>query len=207
MAPRAARRQRTGRELRRRAGRLALPGLPRPARAPHPARARRVLLREVFDYDYPEIARIVERSEVSARQLVARARKHIGAGRPRFDADERARDRLFERFLAAAEEGDLQGLEAVLAEDAVLYSDGGGKVVAARRPIAGAARIARFMARVVRKQRQLGLDRRLVRVNGQPGSILRTPGGAIFSVLSIDVVNGRIQALRMVRNPDKLAHL
>jgi RNA polymerase sigma-70 factor (ECF subfamily) len=165
------------------------------------------LLREVFDYDYPEIARIVERSEVSARQLVARARKHIGAGRPRFDADERARDRLFERFLAAAEEGDLQGLEAVLAEDAVLYSDGGGKVVAARRPIAGAARIARFMARVVRKQRQLGLDRRLVRVNGQPGSILRTPGGAIFSVLSIDVVNGRIQALRIVRNPDKLAHL
>ena len=166
------------------------------------------LLREVFDYEYSEIARIVKRSEVTSRQLVARARKHLGAGRPRFDADEEARDRLLERFLAAAEEGDVEGLEALLAEDAVLYSDGGGKVIAARRPVAGAARIARFMAGVTRKQRELGLlERRVVRVNGQPGSILRTRNGAVFSVLSIDVVDGRIQAVRIVRNPDKLAHL
>ena len=165
------------------------------------------LLREVFDYEYSEIARIVERSEVTSRQLVARARKHLRAGRPRFDADEEARDRLLERFLAAAEEGDVEGLEALLAEDAVLYSDGGGKVIAARRPVAGAARIARFMAGVTRKQRELGLlERRVVRVNGQPGSIL-THNGAVFSVLSIDVVDGRIQAVRIVRNPDKLAHL
>src|SRR3954453_9524653 len=88
------------------------------------------LLRDVFDYSYPEIARIVERSEPAARQLVARARKHLGAGRPRFDADERLRDRLLERFLAAAEDGDLKGLEALLAEDAVLYSDGGGQAIA-----------------------------------------------------------------------------
>jgi len=166
------------------------------------------LLREVFDYEYSEIARIVKRSEVTSRQLVARARKHLRAGRPRFDADEEARDRLLERFLAAAAEGDVEGLEALLAEDAVLYSDGGGKVIAARRPVAGAARIARFMAGVTRKQRELGLlERRVVRVNGQPGSILRTRNGAVFSVLSIDVVDGRIQAVRIVRNPDKLAHL
>jgi RNA polymerase sigma-70 factor, ECF subfamily len=166
------------------------------------------LLRDVFDYSYPEIARIVVRSEPAARQLVARARKHLGAGRPRFDADERLRDRLLERFLAAAEEGDLEGLEALLAEDAILYSDGGGKAIAARRPICGAERIARFMARVTRKQHRLGLlARRLVRVNGQPGSILRAPDGAVFSVLSVDVADGRIQTIRVVRNPDKLAHL
>jgi RNA polymerase sigma-70 factor (ECF subfamily) len=166
------------------------------------------LLREVFDYDYAEVARIVERSEVTCRQLVARARKHLGAGRPRFDADEKARDRLLERFVAAAEEGDLEALEALLAEDAVLYSDGGGKVIAARRPIAGARRIARFMAGVTKRARHLGVvDRRLVQVNGQPGSILRASDGAVFSVLSIDVLDGRIQALRIMRNPDKLAHL
>jgi RNA polymerase sigma-70 factor, ECF subfamily len=166
------------------------------------------LLREVFDYDYPEIARIVQRSEVTARQLVTRARKHLGAGRARFDPDERVRDRLLERFLAAAEEGDLEGLEALLAEDAVLYSDGGGKVIAARRPIAGAARIARFMAAATRKARLRGVvDRSLVQVNGQPGSVLRAPDGGVFSVLSVDVVDGRIQAVRIVRNPDKLAHV
>src|SRR5215217_5750481 len=163
------------------------------------------LLREVFDYDYAEIARIVERSEVTARQLVARARKHLAAGRPRFDADEAARDRLLERFIAASEEGDVEGLEALLAADAVLYSDGGGKVIAARRPIAGPARIARFMASVTQKARRGGVvERRLVRINGQPGSILRAPDGAVFSVLSIDVAGGRIRAVRIVRNPDKL---
>jgi RNA polymerase sigma-70 factor (ECF subfamily) len=136
------------------------------------------LLREVFGYDYAEIARIIERTEVTARQLVTHARKRLEADRPRFDADERVRDRLLERFLAAAEGGDLEALEALLAEDAVLYSDGGGKVIAARRPIAGAARIARFMAGATRNARRRGVvDRRLVRVNGQPGSILRHPTG------------------------------
>ena len=166
------------------------------------------LLREVFDYDYPEIARIVERSEANARQLVARARKHLASARPRFDADERARDRLLERFLAAAADGDLEGLESLLADDAVLYSDGGGKVAAARKPVVGAARIARVMAAVTRKELvRRNLEPRLVRVNGQPGRIQRTPDGEVWSVLSIDVVDGRIQTVRVVRNPDKLGHL
>jgi RNA polymerase sigma-70 factor (ECF subfamily) len=166
------------------------------------------LLREVFDYDYAQIARIVDRSEASSRQLVTRAKKHLAASRPRFDADEELRDRLLERFLAAAEEGDLEALEALLAEDAVLYADGGGKATAARKPLHGAARIARVVAGIARKQRRWGpLGLQLVRVNRQPGRILRTPDGKIWDVLSIDVVDGRIQAVRIVRNPDKLAHL
>src|SRR5215213_3669833 len=88
------------------------------------------LLREVFGYEYTEIARIVERTEVNVRQLVTRARKHLEAARPRFDADEAARDALLERFLAAAEEGDLAALEDLLAKDAILYADGGGKAMA-----------------------------------------------------------------------------
>jgi RNA polymerase sigma-70 factor (ECF subfamily) len=166
------------------------------------------LLREVFDYDYAEIAAVVERSEANVRQLVSRAKKHLGSGAPRFDADEELRDRLLERFLAAAGEGDVAGLEALLAEDAVLCSDGGSKAAAARKPLLGAGRIARAMVAVTRKSHRRGpFAQRLVRVNGQPGRILRTPDGSVWDVLSIDVVDGRIQAVRIVRNPDKLAHV
>ena len=166
------------------------------------------LLREAFDYDYAQIARIVDRSEANARQLLTRARKHLGAARPRFDADEQLRDRLLERFLAAADEGDIAGLEALLAEDAVFYSDGGGRASAARKPLFGASRIARVMAAMTRKiNRAVELDRQPAHVNGQPGLILRTADGAPFSVTSIDVVDGRIQTVRIMRNPDKLAHV
>jgi RNA polymerase sigma-70 factor, ECF subfamily len=222
------------------------------------------LLREVFGYEYGQIARVIERSEVNARQLVARARRHLEAQRPRFDADEAARDALLERFLAAAEEGDLEALEELLARDAVLYADGGGRAMAAPEPLFGAAVIARFMAGVARVRRAFGdFESRLVRVNGQPGRLLLGPGeqppygeaerlaadkalallksgdvdanelpalvlgardparrgqatraGAqhrteprVWDVLTVDVVDGRIQTVRIVRNPDKLAHL
>ena len=213
------------------------------------------LLREIFGYGYAEIAGIIEQSEVNSRQLVTRARRHIEAERPRFDADEAARDALLDRFLAAAEEGDLEALEELLATDAVLYADGGGKVMAAPEPLVGAAVIARFMAAVA----QARLESRRVRVNGQPGRLFRGPAerqfgeeerlaaertsallqsgdvdaeqlaalmkrardaarikptGAVgppevrvWSVLTVDVVDGRIHAVRIVRNPDKLAHL
>src|SRR5215212_4796026 len=135
------------------------------------------LLREVFGYEYVEIARIIERTEVNARQLVTRARKHLEAARPRFDADEAARYALLERFLAAAEEGDLEALEELLAKDAVLYADGGGKAMAAQEPLFGASLIARFMAGVAQVRRAFGeFETRLVRVNGQPGRVLRGPG-------------------------------
>src|SRR3954453_3110069 len=112
----------------------------------NPVERAAYLLREVFGYDYAQIAGIIERTEVNSRQLVTRARKHLEASRPRFDADEAARDALLERFLAAAEEGDLEGLEALLAKDAVLYADSGGKAMAPQEPLIGAALIARFMA-------------------------------------------------------------
>jgi RNA polymerase sigma-70 factor (ECF subfamily) len=213
------------------------------------------LLRDVFGYEYAEIAGIIERTEVNARQLVTRARKHLEAGRPRFDPDEAARDALLQRFLAAADEGDVEALEALLARDAVLYADGGGKAMAALEPVAGAPLIARFMAAVARVRRESGdFESRLVRVNGQPGRVLRSPGEERFGeaerlagqqalallrsgdeqalaahmtelarrfrapqaqqgeprvrdVLTVDVVDGRIQAVRIIRNPDKLAHL
>ena len=173
-----------------------------------PAERAAFLLREVFDYDYAEIARILDRSEVNARQLVTRAKKHLGAARPRFDADRALRDRLLERFLAAADDGDVAALEALLAQDAVFYSDGGGKAAAARKPLFGARRIARVVATAIPKShRRQGLRRQPARVNGQPGVVLRTPDGAVWGVLSIDALEGRIQTIRIVRNPDKLTHL
>ena len=134
------------------------------------------LLREVFGYEYAEIAGIIERTEVNSRQLVTRARKHLEASRPRFDADEAARDALLERFLAAAEDGDLEALEELLAKDAVLYADSGGKAMAPREPLFGAALIARFMAAVAQVRPAAGeFESRRVRVNGQPGRLLRGP--------------------------------
>ena len=167
------------------------------------------LLREVFDYDYSRIAEILDRSEVNSRQLVTRAKKHIESSRPRFDPDEELRERLLERFLAAARDGDVEGLEALLAEDAVFYSDGGGKVSAARKPLSGAARIARALAKIATKaERHVGpFTTELVKVNGQPGRIWRTPDGHLFDVLTIDVVGGKIQTVRVIRNPDKLGHI
>jgi RNA polymerase sigma-70 factor, ECF subfamily len=180
------------------------------------------LLREVFGYEYAEIAAIIEQSEVNSRQLVTRARKHLEARRPRFDADEAARDALLVRFLAAAEEGDLAALEELLANDAVLYADSGGKARAPEEPIVGAELIARFMAAVAQIHPPFGeFESRLVRVNGQPGRVVRGPVAGypeedipdqkgdvrVWSVLTVDVVDGRIRTVRIVRNPDKLGHL
>ena len=213
------------------------------------------LLREVFGYEYAEIAGVIDRTEVNSRQLVTRARKHLEASRPRFDADEAARDALLERFLAAAEDGDLEALEELLAKDAVLYADSGGKARAPQEPLFGAALIARFMAAVSQARPPGQLESRRVRVNGQPGRLVRGPrephygdaerlevekglallrsgdvdaeqlaalvkearAGAratpqeaelqVWSVLTVDVVEGRIQTVRIVRNPDKLGHL
>jgi RNA polymerase sigma-70 factor, ECF subfamily len=167
------------------------------------------LLRDVFDYDYPAVAEVIGKSEANARQLVTRARRRIDDDRPRFDADAEHSQALLERFLAAAEDGDLGALEELLAEDAVLYSDGGGKAAAARLPVYGAAKIARFMAGTARLRRRAGtFALELVRVNGQPGRVLRGPDpAAIWDVLSVDVADGQIRAVRIVRNPDKLRHV
>ena len=166
------------------------------------------VLHEVFDYDYARIAQVVERSEASCRQLVSRAKRHLDDDRPRFDADPAHGQALLERFLAAAEGGDLAALEEMLADDVVLYGDGGGKVKAVTQPVAGAAAVARFLIDIARARRKLGeFELQLVRVNGQPGRVLRDADRRVWDVLSIDVTGGRIGAVRIVRNPDKLRHL
>ena len=166
------------------------------------------LLREVFAYEYNEIAAIIDRREDNCRQLVTRARKHVRSSRPRFETEAAQRRRLLDLFLAAAEDGDVAGLERVLAEDAVLYADGGGNVAASRHPLIGANRIARAVSGVDRTlRRRYGLLQQPVTVNGQPGVVRRTRDGSLVDVLSVDVVEGRIHAVRIVRNPEKLRHL
>jgi RNA polymerase sigma-70 factor (ECF subfamily) len=166
------------------------------------------LLREVFDYDYGRIAEVVDRTEDNARQLVSRAKRHIAAGRPRFDPDDEARERLVGRFLAAVDGGDLRGLEETLAEDVVLWGDGGGVVRAAKIPVRGAAAVARFLVHTHPSRRgRHDVSFAPARVNGQPGRILRHGDGSIDAVFAFDVVDGRVTAIRVVRNPEKLRHL
>jgi len=165
------------------------------------------LLHDVFDYDFEEVGRIVRKSPATCRQHAVRARRFISENRPRFDADHAERDELLRRFFAAAEGGDVDGLIEVLAEDAIVYGDGGGKVPQWYAPIVGAADVAKLFAVMGRQMRRLAatFERRLV--NGQPGIIFRGPHGGVMSVMSFEVVDGRVKTIRSVVNPDKLGHL
>jgi RNA polymerase sigma-70 factor (TIGR02957 family) len=166
------------------------------------------LLREVFDYPYAEVARIVGTSEANARQLVSRARKHVEEGRPRFEPSQELRDELATRFLAAMEEGDLAGLENLLAEDVVLHGDGGGKVPALARPVQGRKRVARTLRAWAKAAARVGgVTMRPVVVNGQPGAMNFDAHGGLINVLALEVVDGRVQAVSSVVNPEKLGHL
>jgi RNA polymerase sigma-70 factor, ECF subfamily len=165
------------------------------------------LLREVFDYDYAEIAGIVERSEDNCRQLYVRARRHIDERQPRFDASRRHRDELVERFFAAAERGDLAALEEMLAADVVVYGDGGGKAPSWPQPIVGRDRVAKLIAGTLRQVRELGASYRPVHINGQPGIVFVDDEDRIGAVMSIDVADGLVQTIRGITNPDKLQHL
>ncbi|MGZ4306775.1 MAG: RNA polymerase sigma-70 factor [Solirubrobacteraceae bacterium] len=165
------------------------------------------LLREVFGYEHAEIAAVVGKTEQNCRQLAARARQHVEARRPRFTVDRRAHEDLFERFLLACETGDADRLKEILAADALVYSDGGGKVVAARRPISGPDRIARFLTKITRTRRERGDQERRVSINGQPGLIVFGLDGTASDALTIDISDGMIDTVRIVRNPDKLRHL
>jgi RNA polymerase sigma-70 factor (TIGR02957 family) len=166
------------------------------------------LLREVFDYPYDRIAGIVGKTEANVRQLAVRARRHVEEGRSRFDASREQRDELASRFFAAAHEGDLEALEALLAHDVVLHGDGGGKVPALARPLHGRARVARTLLAWVRSTARFGgVSLRPVEVNGQPGAMTFDPEGRLINVLALDIAEGQIQAVRSVVNPDKLQHL
>jgi RNA polymerase sigma-70 factor, ECF subfamily len=165
------------------------------------------LLREVFDYDYREIARIVERNEDNCRQLYVRARRHIDDGRPRFEASREQRDQLAQRFLAAAQEGDTDALVELLAADVVVYGDGGGKAPSWTQPVVGPERVAKLMAGTFAQARGVGASAELTQLNGQPGIRFADADGRIGAVMSLEIVDGVIQTIRGVTNPDKLGHL
>ncbi|HEX2160971.1 MAG TPA: RNA polymerase sigma-70 factor [Thermoleophilaceae bacterium] len=173
-----------------------------------PEQRAALLLRDVFDYPYDEVAAIVGKSEDNARQLATRARKAVEARRPRFDASRERRDALADRFFAAAAEGDLAGLEALLADDVALHGDGGGKVPALARALSGANRVARTLVNWAKAGRRFGGPFvRRVDLNGQPGALLLDADGRLFGAMTLEIADGRVQAIHSVVNPDKLAHL
>jgi RNA polymerase sigma-70 factor (ECF subfamily) len=165
------------------------------------------LLREVFDYEYADIAAIVDKTEANCRQVFARAKHHIESGKPRFEASPEARDRLAERFFAACRHGRLDELVALLASDVSLYGDGGGKAIAVGQPLHGAERVAKFVYGLFLKARERALSMKVVSVNGQPGVEVFDADGRVVSVLALHIADGSIVAVRSIVNPDKLAHL
>jgi RNA polymerase sigma-70 factor (ECF subfamily) len=165
------------------------------------------LLREVFDEPYDRIAKIVGTSEQNARQLAARARRHVEERRPRFEASRTQREELAARFFAAAEQGDLQALEELLAHDVVLRGDGGGKAPALARALHGRARVARTLTAGLRALTRFGITSRREDVNGQPGALFFDREGGLIGVMILDVAEGQVQAVSSISNPDKLRHL
>jgi RNA polymerase sigma-70 factor (ECF subfamily) len=164
------------------------------------------LLHDVFDVDYPELAQTLERSEAACRQLAARAREHVQAHKPRFRASREAAQRVAAAFASAMQSGDTRALGALLAEDAVLYSDGGGKRLAARRPVEGRDKIVKLMEGVVSKYGWPGSAVfTTLELNGHPAWLVREPDGLETITLAVD--GEHIAALYLVRNPDKLRHL
>ena len=165
------------------------------------------LLREVFGYDYAEIAEITGKSEPNCRQIFTRARHHIDEGKPRFDASREQRDEVARRFFDAVGGGDLNSLLEILAPDVVMIGDGGGKGRAARESMHGAVRVARFMLGLFRRAQKEGTYAVPALVNGQPGAVAYDSEGRVASVFSLDIADGQVQAVRSVVNPDKLQHL
>jgi RNA polymerase sigma-70 factor (ECF subfamily) len=163
------------------------------------------LLREVFDFTYPEIAEIVGRSESACRQHARRAKRFLDERRHRFTSTPEARRRLTDSFLQAVRGGDLEGLMRLLADEITLWADGGGKVTASPRPLHGARNVARFLIGVAERA-PAGLHIELTEVNGEPGFIGWLDGSA-YVVIVLEGDETRLQAIRIVVNPDKLAHL
>jgi len=167
-----------------------------------------LLLHDVFDYGYREIATIVGKSEDNARQLATRARRYVEQRRPRFQTTREQRDELALQFFAAAEQGDLAGLETLLAHDVVLTGDGGGKVPALARSLRGRNRVARTLLDWVRLvARRPGASLRPVEVNGGPGALLLDGSQRLIGVVVLQIGGGQIQTISSIVNPDKLAHL
>jgi RNA polymerase sigma-70 factor (ECF subfamily) len=159
------------------------------------------VLHESLDFSYAEIATIIGKSTENCRQIARRARQHLAAEHYAAPADPATHEQILTRFLIATETGDLQGLLELLASDAVMYSDGGGKVTAARQPLLGAERVARFLVGIAGKA--MDLEYRPALINGRFGVLILLHGQA-YGVLSAHIVDGQVRAVYLVANPDKL---
>jgi RNA polymerase sigma-70 factor, ECF subfamily len=165
------------------------------------------VLREVFGFGFPEVASAVGRSEAACRQLAVRARRHMDAGRPRFEADRQKREKLAARFFNALSEGDVEGLRELLAADVQVVADGGGKAPQLARPVVGADNVARVLASIFPWLARIEVTAQPHQVNGQPGAIFRDRDGKVLNTLTLDILDGQIQTVRSVVNPDKLGHV
>ena len=173
-----------------------------------PEQRAALLLHDVFDYGYAEIAAIVGKSQDNVRQLATRARRHVEQRRPRYTTTREQRDALARQFFAATEQGDLAGLEALLAHDVALTGDGGGKAPALARSLSGRNRVARILINWVRLGARLpGVSLRPAEVNGGAGALILDGQQRLLGVLSIDIDGSEVTAIRSIVNPDKLSHL
>ncbi|WP_448316058.1 RNA polymerase sigma-70 factor [Streptomyces sp. CO7] len=165
------------------------------------------VLREVFAFGFGEIAEAVGRSEAACRQLLVRARRHMNDGRPRFEADRRERQALAARFFEALSLGDVDALRDLLSADVRTVGDGGGKAPQLARAVVGADRVARLFASVYPPMTEVGITCEQQEINGQSGAVFRDRDGRVLHALVLDILDGQIQAIRSVINPDKLRHL
>jgi RNA polymerase sigma-70 factor (ECF subfamily) len=165
------------------------------------------LLREVFDYPYDEVARIVGKSPENCRQVLARAHRHVEEGRRRFEVSREERDEVAGRFLDAWENGRTEALMELLAPDVTVYGDGGGKAPSVPVPLVGAERVAKALVGWGQQARDRGLVHRPALVNGEPGLVYYGPEGNAVWVAAFEIADGVVVAVRSVLNPDKLAHL
>ncbi|MBO8203224.1 RNA polymerase sigma-70 factor [Streptomyces smyrnaeus] len=165
------------------------------------------VLREVFGFGFDEVAEAVGRSEAACRQLLVRARQHMRAGRPRFEADRQERQELATRFFDAFRDGDVVGLRELLAADVSLAGDGGGKAPQLARSVVGAENVARLLASVLQLMARVEVTFEPQEINGRPGAVFRDRDGKVLHILVLEVLGGRIQTIRSVINPDKLGHL
>ncbi len=168
-----------------------------------------LLLHDVFDYDHAQIAAILGKGEANVRQLASRARRHVQQDRPRFQTTREQREELAQRFFAAVEQGDLAGLEALLASEVKLTADGGGKVPALGRTLQGRGRVARAIVGYLTKLAPLmpEISLRPAPVNGAPGAVYIDGEGRLLGVIALEIGDGQIHSVSSVVNPDKLAHL
>ena len=170
-----------------------------------PAERAAFLLREVFDYEYAEIASIVDKSEANCRQMVHRARQHVRERRPRYDAPPEQVQRLTEQFMQASISGDVSGLLRLLSEEVTLLSDGGGKIVAAINPILGQDNVARFLVGIAGNAPD-SFEYRFAQINGRPG-VVNYFDGQPQSVGTLEIVDGKISSIYIIVNPEKLQRI